>query len=93
MRAQAGKRGQATGTTKGIGAEQERWPWREPGAEARTWGARTGVMAGLVMMACGLRGAGAGMMQDSWHGWQTLDVNMNDAWRVQGARRHDGSDG
>ena len=50
-------------------------------------------MAGLVMMACGLRGAEAGMTQHSWHGCQTLDVNMNAAWRVQGARQHNGSDG
>ena len=46
----------------------------------------------MVMMACGLRGAESGMTQRSWHGWQTLDVNMNAAWRVQGARQHDGSD-
>ena len=66
MCGQDGKRGQSTGTTKGIGAEQERW--REPGAEARTWGTKTGVMAGLVMMASGLRGAETGMTLDSWHG-------------------------
>ena len=88
---QTGKRGQSTGKGKGIDDEQERR--RELGAEAGAWVVRSGVMAGLVMMACGLHEAVAGMTQRSWQGWQTLDANMSTAWWAQGAGQHDGSSG